>query len=70
MTGAAIIDTMREVRKAKGISIRALAARSGYPVCGISEWERHCRAMSLRAACDLAEALGLEIIIRQKETAE
>lgn len=70
MTGHEIIEALREARYAKGISLRALAACSGYDTTGLCQWERHRRTMSLRAACDLAEALGMEIIIRPKETDE
>lgn len=70
MIGAEIVDKLIQARKDQGLSVRALAARSGYSVSGIYTWERRQHTMNLREACDLAEALGMEIIIRPKETAK
>ena len=53
---------LRELRKAKGLSIKELSERTGFGLCTLYSWERDASAkISLTAAGALAEALGISV---------
>ncbi len=69
MIGHEIVATLRQARIDQGMRQVDLAMVTGHHQSCISRWERGDDVVSIYAACDMAEALGLGIIIRKKESA-
>jgi transcriptional regulator with XRE-family HTH domain len=62
-----IIEELRRARGNQGIAQFDLAEVSGYDRGTIAKYETGRGTPSLRMACNWAEALGLEIVVRPKE---
>ena len=61
-----VIRALEKRRRELRITQRVLAARLGYNLSSVSNWERGRNQPSLRHVSDLAEALGLELTVAAK----
>ncbi len=70
MNSKHIMQLMRSRRLCDGVSATLLSEISGYHRNSIYLYERGERAIPLHAACDIAQALGLELVLRDRATGE
>lgn len=60
-TGELFAFRMRQLRKARGLSLEALAARTTSSVAAVGSWERGHRAATAEKADEVARALGASL---------
>lgn len=53
--------TIREIRKAKGLSVKALAAAAGVTPMSIYRYEREGRIPKFGVMCKIAKTLGVKV---------
>ena len=63
--GAALLEEMVVLRKAKGISQAELAARSGMTQPAIARLEKGKAVPTIETFCQLAEALGAKVTLTE-----
>lgn len=59
-------DILRQRRKKLGLTMNALAQKIGVSVVSIGNWERGDRDVSVSNIKRMCDALGMELIVRQK----
>ena len=62
-TRIAIIDKLRDTRKARGLSLRDVEKLSGVDNSNLSEMEKGKRNLSLDTLIKLARALALKVVL-------
>lgn len=56
-----IAQTMKQLLKERGITLRELSKRSGVPVSTLSEWSSNCEPKSPTQTRKVAQALGVSM---------
>lgn len=69
MTRKDIMNRLRDIRKLQGTTQGALSEAAGYNRVHLLRCEKGFRSPRLDMACDLAEALGYELVLVRKEKA-
>lgn len=59
-------DTIRDLRTAKGYSLRDLSKLSGISAAAISRWESGQRIPSVKSYNAIMAALGAELLVMEK----
>lgn len=65
-----IMLALRQRRKSMKLTSEDVAVISGYNSSSILKYENLRLAIPLHAACDIAEALGLELVLRDRATGD
>ncbi|MEO1752038.1 helix-turn-helix transcriptional regulator [Thiofaba sp. EF100] len=65
-----IMLALRQRRQSMKLTSEEVAVISGYHRNSILMYENMRRAIPLHAACDIAEALGLELVLRDRATGD
>ncbi len=60
-------ETIRELRREQGLTLRELADRSGVSDSGVSRWENGERVPNVDAFVRIIEALDAEVVIIRKK---
>ena len=59
-------EVLRQAREAEGLTKTELAARSGFTLRAVQYWEQGRKNITLENAVRLLDALGLELVIKEK----
>lgn len=59
-------EVLRQARKAQGLTKTELAKRSGFTLRAVQYWEQGRKNITLENAALLLDALGLELVIKEK----
>ena len=68
MSASKIIADLRAERERQGISRPALAELTGYSLRGIETLETSHNVPSFHKVCDIAGALGFDLVLVKRET--
>lgn len=61
-----LVEALHQRRLERGISLHKLARKTGYDVFTLGAWERGKYSPSLLRFNDVADALGLKIVLQSK----
>jgi DNA-binding transcriptional regulator YiaG len=65
-----IIELLRKARRDSHIRVVDMATVLGYHEHTLAAWEHRRSKIPLKAACDIAGILGLELVLRPREPRE